>query len=103
VNRLHWTLVVALLIACVGLGAALSRPVLGKAEQKEPAPTAGPRYTVVFTEGHNLCVTDNQASKLYFYTIDQGKEAGADLKLRGTVDLTQVGKDVIKPTLTKKD
>jgi hypothetical protein len=101
--RLRWLLVAAVLAAGVGLGATLTRPVLGNAEQKEQPAAGAPRYSVVFTEGTNLCVTDNHANKLYFYTIDQGKEAGADLKLRGTVDLTQVGKDVIKPTLTKKD
>jgi hypothetical protein len=67
-----------------------------------PPPPSGAHYTVVFTEGHNLCVTDNRNSKLYFYTVDPEKGPGADLKLRGTVDLTQVGKPVIKPTLTKK-
>jgi hypothetical protein len=101
-SRLRWLLVAAVLVAGVGLGATLTRPVLGNAEQKVQ-PAGSPRYTVVFTEGTNLCVTDNQANKLYFYTVEQGKEPGADLKLRGSVDLTQVGKDVIKPTLTKKD
>ena len=95
-TRILW-LVVAL-AAGAALGAGLSRPALGQAQEK--ARPAG-RYAVVFTEGTNLCVTDNQTSKLYFYTADQGKEPGSDLKLRGTVDLTQVGKDVIKPTLTR--
>ena len=57
----------------------------------------GPRYTVVETEGHNLIVTDNQSNTLYFYTIDKDAKIGSDLKLRGQVDLTQVGKKVIKP------
>ncbi len=56
-----------------------------------------PRYTVVETEGHNLIVTDNQTSTLYFYTIDKDAKIGSDLKLRGQVDLKQVGKKVIKP------
>jgi hypothetical protein len=34
---------------------------------------------------------------LYFYTIDKGKEIGSELKLRGQVDLKQVGKPIIKP------
>jgi len=38
---------------------------------------------------------------LYFYTIDQGKEIGSELKLRGTIDLNQVGKPVIKPATVK--
>ncbi len=34
---------------------------------------------------------------LHFYTIDKDKEIGTDLKLRGSVDLSQVGKPVVKP------
>ena len=69
--------------------------------QREAGPGPVPRYSVVETEGHNLIVTDNQKSTLYFYTIDQGKEIGSELKLRGTVDLSQVGKPVIKPATVK--
>jgi hypothetical protein len=57
-----------------------------------------PRYSVIDTEGHNLIVTDNQTNTLYFYTIDKDTKIGSDLKLRGSIDLTQVGKPVIKPT-----
>jgi hypothetical protein len=60
--------------------------------------SASPRYSVIDTEGHNLIVTDNQTNTLYFYTIDKDAKIGSDLKLRGSVDLTQVGKEVIKPT-----
>lgn len=56
-----------------------------------------PRFNVVETEGHNLIVTDNSNNTLYFYTIDREKQIGSELHLRGTVDLTQVGKPVIKP------
>jgi hypothetical protein len=56
-----------------------------------------PHYSVVATEGHNLIVTDNQKDKLYFYTIDREKEIGSELRLRGTVDLNQVGNPVITP------
>jgi hypothetical protein len=59
---------------------------------------ASPRYSVIDTEGHNLIVTDNQKNTLYFYTIDKDAKIGSDLKLRGSVDLTQVGKPVITPT-----
>jgi hypothetical protein len=51
----------------------------------------------VETEGHNLLVTDNATNTLYFYTVDKGDPPGSDLKSRATVDLTQVGKPVIKP------
>jgi hypothetical protein len=61
---------------------------------------ASPRYSVIETEGHNLIVTDNQTNTLYFYTIDKDSKIGSDLKLRGSLDLTQVGKPVIKPTTT---
>jgi hypothetical protein len=99
-----WKNRVRMAVAAVGLVAVLavlllrSQPVLA---QKEGG-GGGPRYTVVQTEGTNLIVTDNRNNTLYFYTIDQGKEPGADLKLRATVDLTQVGKEVIKPVLSKK-
>ena len=58
---------------------------------------SGPRYSVVETEGHNLIVTDNQKEMLYFYTIDKDAKIGSELKVRGTVDLKQVGKKTIKP------
>jgi hypothetical protein len=65
-------------------------------------PSGVPHYAVVETEGHNLIVTDNLTNTLYFYTIDKDKEVGSELKLRGSIDLSQVGKPVIKPTETKK-
>jgi len=64
-------------------------------------PLTGPHYTVVMTEGHNLIVTDNKSNMLHFYTIDKDKEIGSDLHLRGSVDLSQVGKESIKPTNVK--
>jgi hypothetical protein len=63
--------------------------------------TSGPRYTVGETEGHNLIVTDNKTNTLYFYTIDKEKEVGSELKLRGTIDLNQVGKPEIMPKTVK--
>jgi hypothetical protein len=59
--------------------------------------STSPRYTVNDTEGHNLIVTDNQTNTLYFYTIDKDAKVGSELKLRGSIDLTQVGRPVIKP------
>jgi hypothetical protein len=67
---------------------------------RDDAPLTGPRYTVVETEASNLIVTDNKSNTLYFYTIDKDKEIGSDLKLRGTIDLNQVGKTAITPTKT---
>jgi hypothetical protein len=60
-----------------------------------------PRYSVVETEGHNLIVTDNRTNILHFYTIEKDAKVGSELRLRGTVDLKQVGQDVIKPANVK--
>jgi len=57
----------------------------------------GPKYTVVDTEGTNLLVIDNTKNTLFFYTCDEGKGAGEVLKLRGTIDLNQVGQPTITP------
>lgn len=95
-NTLLVLLVVGVAVAIV-LSLNNSQPIVAQG-----GATAQPRYTVVHTEGHNLLVTDNKENTLYFYTIDTDAEIGADLKLRGKVDLTQVGKDVIKPEVTFK-
>jgi hypothetical protein len=60
-----------------------------------------PHYTIVETQGHNLLVTDNEKNMVYFYTIDKDEKIGSDLKLRASVDLTQVGSNVIKITKAK--
>jgi len=92
-------LVVALIFGMV-VGAFLvgsyAPPAFSRADADRGA-GGSPHYNVVETEGHNLIVTDNQKDKLYFYTIDKDKEIGTELRLRGTVDLTQVGKPVITP------
>jgi hypothetical protein len=64
----------------------------------EDAKSAGARYTVVMTEGHNLLVTDNGVNKLYFYTIDKDKPIGSPLKLRASLDLGKVGEPEINIT-----
>jgi hypothetical protein len=102
---LKWktSIVFAVVTALVGglvLGMSLSQPALAGGEGKGTG--IGPRYTVVHTEGTNLIVTDNRNNTLYFYTIDPEEKPGADLKLRGSVDLSQVGKATIAPTMTKK-
>jgi hypothetical protein len=63
---------------------------------------AGPRYTVIETQGHNLLVTDNSKNMVYFYTVEKDEKVGADLKLRASVDLSQVGSDTIKITKAAK-
>ena len=61
-----------------------------------------PRHTVVMTDGLHLIVTDNQTDTIYFYAIEDNEKPGADLKLRGSADLKQVGQPIVKPTLLKK-
>jgi hypothetical protein len=88
------TLVAALIVM------AFFQPVRA---EREAAATSGPRYTVIDTEGHNLIVTDNQSNTLYFYTIEKDKEIGSELKLRGSIDLSQVGKPEIKLSKAKTE
>ncbi len=93
-NRLP-LVVMAALVVVLGV-IALGRWQPAQAA-REDMPVSGPRYSVVETEGHNLIVTDNKTNMLHFYTIDKDKEIGSELRLRGSVDLGQVGKPVIKP------
>ena len=89
------TLVAAVLVVALRWQPAQAQKGKGRTS------TSGPHYTVVMTEGHNLIVTDNHKNTLYFYTVDRDKPIGSELKLRGTVNLTQVGKEVIKPENVK--
>jgi hypothetical protein len=98
-NRLPLVAVAALVVAGV-IALACFKPA-NAAQAGDSA--SGPKYTVVMTEGHNLIVTDNRSNTVYFYTIDKDKEIGSELKLRGTVDLNQVGKPGIQPTKTKAE
>jgi hypothetical protein len=95
-------------LACILLGVGLALvgvvSVQGAKGAKAPPPrksTAGPRYSVVTSEGHNLIVTDNTTNKLYFYTIEADAKLGDELHMRGYFDLTQVGEKTIKPTAGK--
>ncbi len=71
--------------------------------QRDAESSSDPRYTVGMTEGYNLVVTDNNKESLYFYTTDDDKPVGSDLKLRGTIDLKQVGKLTVKPVSEGQD
>ena len=95
----RWGVVGVALLLGAALGISISQPRHATAQQPDGQV---PRYTVVHTEGTNLIVTDNKANTLFFYTVDQGNEPGAALKLRGSLDLTQVGKQVLSPKLFKK-
>lgn len=91
---------VAALLAGVLVGVQLSQPVRGNDEPK--GLPNGPRYTVVETRAVGLMVTDNRTNTLYFYSPDAGAGDGADLKLRGTIDLNGVGKDTLPLQAVKK-
>jgi hypothetical protein len=96
---LPWALVAVLAVIGV-LAFNQSSPARA---QGDDAGVSGPRYSVIDSEAHNLIVVDNKTNTLYFYTIDKGKEVGADLKLRGTIDLKQVGQPTIKPQQIKAE
>jgi hypothetical protein len=108
-NRFGITASVVALVLAVVVVIGLMQPAFGRANGQDKPPTVVrgdaqdkpasgvPHYTVVETEGHNLLVTDNTSNTLYFYTVDKGEPVGSELKLRGSVDLTQVGKPTIKP------
>jgi len=93
--------VVGLLVLTIGWGfVSHTLPARGDAAAGKDV-LGGPRYSVVETEGHNLIVTDNQTNTLYFYTIDKDAKIGSEMKMRGMIDLKQVGKEVLKPTNVK--
>jgi hypothetical protein len=98
-NRLPGMVMAALVIVALF---AFIRLQPANAARDDP-PTSGPRYSVIDSEAHNLIVVDNKTNTLYFYTIDKDKEVGSELKLRGTLDLNQVGKPTIKPEKAKAD
>ena len=91
-KTLGWGIaVVVLVITIVVFGL---RP---RTEAQAPGQAAGAKYTVVDTEGTNLLVVDNSTNTLYFYTVEPGKEVGDDLHIRGSLDLNEVGKPVLRP------
>jgi len=87
-----------------GVAAALAGGFMGGAMTAAAAQAvheghAGvPHYSVVESEGFNLQVTDNTTNRLFFYAADKDQPVGSDLKLRGSIDLNQVGHDAIQPT-----
>jgi hypothetical protein len=64
--------------------------------QRGAAEGSGPRYTVIETQGFNLLVTDNATNKLYFYATDKDVPVGSPMKLRASLDLSQIGREEIK-------
>jgi hypothetical protein len=100
--RNNWKVGMGLLAVALVVGAALTfysnRTAVGSAANAADMP---PRHTVVATDGLHLIVTDNMEDKVYFYAVDKDGKPGDELKLRGSADLKDVGKPVIKPTLIK--
>jgi hypothetical protein len=90
----NWKVSVGLLALVVSVGLLVTLSADRSAAQKD---TGKGSYSVVATDGAHLIVVDNGTSKLYFYTIDKDGKIGDDLKLRGSVDLHDVGKPSLKP------
>ena len=82
-------------IAGAFVAGSFAPPAFSRADERGSG--GFPHYNVVETQGHNLIVTDNQTNTVYFYSIDREKDIGTELRLHTKVDLTQVGKDLIKP------
>ncbi|MFO0925687.1 MAG: hypothetical protein U0736_01445 [Gemmataceae bacterium] len=94
---------IAVSVALVGVALLANLAWTSAAGDRSAAvPPAGTRYTVVATDGSHLVVTDNQANKVYFYAIGEGEKVGDPLTLRGSIDLTAVGKPTLAPTMTNR-
>jgi hypothetical protein len=101
ISTISLLLVLFIVIAAGAMfGTGLSQPVA--AQPGGPGGAGAGSYSVVMTDGTHLVVTDNKNSTLYFYSIDKDAAIGSDLKLRGKLDLTQVGKDTLHPVVMFK-
>jgi hypothetical protein len=98
-KRLGWGTVLAVLVIAFGVFGLRPRT---EAQQAAAQAATAARYTVVDTEGTNLLVVDNGTNTLYFYTVEPGKEVGDDLILRGSLDLNEVGKPMLRPKKAAK-
>jgi hypothetical protein len=90
-----WGMVLGALVIVLGLLAL--RPATMAHQTSSQGGTAATKYTVVDSEGTNLTVVDNTTNMLYFYCAGQDKAVGDPLQLRGTIDLSEVGKQVLTP------
>jgi hypothetical protein len=89
------------ILFCVGaLGIAMAI-LLSNRESAQGQGGGNVSYSVVATDGSHVIVTDNTTNKLYFYAIEKDGKIGDELKLRGTVDLREVGKPSLKPITVK--
>ena len=102
-TNLHFAVIILMAIG-VGLvvGLTLDGGSQAIAQDKGATMTDAARYSVIDTHATNLIVTDNKTNTLYFYTIEKEKEPGAELILRGSIDLNQVGSPMIRPAVGKK-
>jgi hypothetical protein len=90
----------ALVALVIALAVFAFRPETQAQQPNQQAPV-GAKYTVVDSDASNLIVVDNASNTLYFYTEDPGKDVGQELNLRGSIDLNEVGKPVIRPKAAK--
>ena len=97
-NRKTWSVVLVVLGVALGYFVASSgtREAIGQPPAAAAA-TAGPKYSVVQTDILSALVVDNSTNTVYFYTTEANAEPGADLHLRGSLDLNQIGQPVLKP------
>jgi hypothetical protein len=99
-QRLALGLAPVLIVAACWIAVQLNAAKATAADDKNLPGAA--RYTVVETQGTNLIVVDNQTNTPYYYTAEKDAQPGEDLKLRGSADLSQVGKPVLKLVPVKK-
>ena len=92
-NPKKWLALAAAVGGLAGVAPAARADVAQQAAQQPP----GQRYSVTWTEGTNLIVTDNRTNTLFYYTVDKDQPAGSPLKLRGSLDLSQIGQQTITP------
>src|SRR5579871_2735084 len=93
-NRMPMVVGIALMVVALIM---MVRSEPAQAQRAEAA-GSGVRYSVIETQGFNLLVTDNTANKLYYYATDKDVPVGSPMKLRASLDLTQVGREEIKIT-----
>ena len=91
-----------LLAGSTGLAGWLVGTSAPRAVAQDPKSASG-RYSVIETDILSLIVADNQTNTVYLYTVNQNDKPGSDLHLRGSLDLSQVGQEVLKPKKHKVD
>lgn len=96
--RSNWRISFGLLAILLAVGLMFLMNAGPSAAQKDAGKGS---YSVVATDGAHIIVVDNATNKLYFYAIDKDGKVGDELKLRGTVDLNDVGKASLKPVDVK--